>query len=80
MLECKCSVLYQLTNFDTHSEAFSMCENGFDGKIGAFSVLNKDSENGLSLLTEGLENDGMTPSFCIVTSIVEPLIGLPLSE
>ena len=32
------------------------------------------------MLTLGLLNDNATPSDCIVASIVEPFIGLPLSE
>ncbi len=44
------------------------------------SVRNKASEYGLSSLTLGLLNEGTTPSFCSVASIVAPFIGLPLSE
>ncbi len=43
-------------------------------------VLNNDSEYGLSLLTAGRLNDGITPKACKVASIVAPFIGLPLSE
>jgi len=45
-----------------------------------FKVLNKDSEYGLSLLTDGRLNDDITPSRCSVASMVAPFIELPLSE
>lgn len=45
-----------------------------------FAGRNSDSANGLSLLTRGRLNDGTTPSFSNVASIVAPFIALPLSE
>ena|GEM_PF-4207785 len=45
-----------------------------------FKVLNKDSEYGLSLLTEGRLRLGATPKRCMVASMVSPFIGEPLSE
>ena len=51
---------------------------GYSGRY--FMVLNKASENGLSSLTLGLENEGTTPSRCRVASMVEPFMGPPLSE
>src|SRR5208337_893618 len=45
-----------------------------------FKVLNNDSEYGLSLLTLGLENEGITCNLCRVDSIVAPFMGEPLSE
>jgi hypothetical protein len=45
-----------------------------------FKLRNSDSEYGLSLLTDGRLNDGITPSSCKVDSMVAPFIGLTLSE
>src|SRR5436189_5444176 len=74
-------LLYQATNSTTHIIAFSSDTNGLLGYCGQyFSVLNSDSENGLSSLTEGRLNEGTIPSICNVASIVEPFIGPPLSE
>ena len=58
-----------------------MLSNGLDGYAGTyFNVLNMASENGLSLLTDGLLKDLTIPSDCMVASIVAPFMGLPLSE
>ena len=74
-------LLYQATNSTTHIIASSSDTNGLLGYCGQyFSVLNSDSENGLSSLTEGRLNEGTIPSICNVASIVEPFIGPPLSE
>src|SRR3990167_1404048 len=72
--------MYQSTNFLTHTSASSVDLNGVSGYCGQyFNVLNIDSEYGLSLLTDGLLKDGVTPRFCKVASIIEPFIGPPLS-
>ncbi len=74
-------VVVPVNNDSTQEVASSIDSNGLVGYCGQyFSVLKIDSENGLSLITAGLENDGTTPSFCIVTSIVALFIGPPLLE
>ncbi|RMP12942.1 hypothetical protein ALQ30_200440 [Pseudomonas syringae pv. persicae] len=45
-----------------------------------FSVLNNDSEYGLSLLTRGRPRDGVMPRSYILLSSVTDFIGAPLSE
>src|ERR1700722_17765742 len=79
---CKCTKLYQNTNFSTQSRAPSMLSkrppSGYAGQY--FNVLNNASENGLSSDTLGRLKDGTMPSQCSVESIVAPFIDPPLSE
>src|SRR5258708_10330632 len=78
---CRCSVLYQRVKFVIHDCACSTVANGLDGYSGRYlSVRNRASENGLSSLTLGRLKEATTPRRCNVASIVEPFIGLPLSE
>ena len=64
----------------THARAASKLAKGAVGYKGQyFKVRNSDSENGLSLLTDGRLHEGITPSRCIVASLVEPFIAPPLS-
>ena len=64
-----------------HSHASIIFSNGFSGYSGQyFNVLNSDSENGLSLLTDGRLNDGTTPKSCNFASMVADFMGEPLSE
>lgn len=77
---CKCSSLYHCIKVATHARAASRLAKGVVGYKGQyFKVRNNDSENGLSLLTDGRLNEGMTPSRCMVASMVAPFIGPPLS-
>jgi len=76
---CSCSWLYQWINVATPSRAASRLAKGLIGYRGQyFNVLNSDSENGLSLLTDGRLNEGMTPSRCMVASMVAPFIAPPV--
>src|ERR1700737_198536 len=78
---CRCSVLYQATKRVTQTRAVPAPANGRLGYTGVcFRVRKSDSEYGLSLLTCGRLNDGTMPSHCSIASIVEPRMGLPLSE
>ncbi len=55
--------MYQSANDATHLQAPSWLATGRLGWSGRyFAVLNRESENGLSLLTRGLENDRSTSS------------------
>jgi hypothetical protein len=77
---CKCSSKHHGTKMATHARAASRLANGLVGYKGQyFTVRNNDSENGLSLLTDGRLNEGITPSRCMVASMVEPFIAPPLS-
>jgi hypothetical protein len=64
----------------THARAASKLAKGAVGDKGQYcKVRNNDSENGLSLLIDGRLHEGMTPSRCMVASLVEPFIAPLLS-
>jgi len=72
--------LYQLAKPWTQARASSIVAKPRVGQLGVYlQVRNNASENGLSFETRGRLNDAMTPSRSIVTFIVAPFIGLPLS-
>ncbi len=65
----------------TQRRAARMSSNGLRGSSGRYlSVRNSDSENGLSLLTEGRLREAATPKRCMVANMVSPFMGEPLSE
>ena len=70
-----------MNEFLTQTRAASRSAKPFCGHCGQyFSVLNSDSEYGLSSLTLGRLCDGVTPRSYIFCSMVTDLIGAPLSE
>jgi hypothetical protein len=76
----RCVVLYQVAKLRTQARAASIVAKPRVGQAGVYlQVLNSASENGLSFDTQGRLNDAVTPSRSIVTFIVAPFIGLPLS-
>jgi hypothetical protein len=73
--------LYQRTKASMLATASSMSAKrrmGWSGRY--FSVLKSDSMKGLSSLTAGRLNEGVTPREVIIASIVAPFMAAPLSE
>ncbi len=69
--ECRCSVLYQRTNRNTHSLASSIRVNPFSGYSGRYlHVRNTDSLKALSLLTLGRLCERLRPKTPTVRSNV----------
>ena len=71
----------QFTNSATRLRASTMSSNALSWSLGRyFSLRNKDSEYGLSLLTLDRLGECATPRRCSVAGIVSPFIDDPMSE